>query len=83
MKLIWKFTVSMGLSVVAVPRARIIAFGMQDTPVFWCEVERPVASSVVRTFDIFPTGHEVPDGWEWRATLQDDPFVWHVYEKQP
>ena len=29
---------------------------------------------------VFGTGHDMPDEAEFLATVQDDPFVWHLYD---
>jgi hypothetical protein len=78
---IFKYPLRMGLTEVQMPvGARFLAFGMQrEDPVLWAEVE-PGEPTVTRTFDIYPTGFTVPKGWEWRGTVQDGPFVWHLYE---
>lgn len=34
-----------------------------------------------RYFRVFGTGHLIPDNCQWVATVQQPPFVWHVYEE--
>jgi hypothetical protein len=50
-------------------------------PCVWLEV-RPdePESGIVREFQMFGTGHVVPDeGWEHCGSFVDGPFVWHIY----
>jgi hypothetical protein len=51
---------------------------------FWAEDASPVSGEAPphRTFQVFGTGHPLPDGAEWRGTTDRDPagLVWHLYE---
>lgn len=81
MRLIWKFRLVLvaGRQLVIVPKgARILAFGMQESPVFWVEFEDQSEKETL-AMQIIGTGHDVPKGWHWLATIQDEPFVWHIY----
>lgn len=57
-----------------------------ETPVveFWAEDVSPAPEGalLLRTFQVFGTGHPLPDGAEWRGTADRDPagLVWHLYE---
>lgn len=48
---------------------------------FWAEYddERP---KVARTFQVFGTGHPLPEGARWRGTTARtlEGLVWHLYE---
>lgn len=48
---------------------------------FWYEHRDDVAATA-RTFEVFGTGHDLPDGAVWRGTTARTPdgFVWHLYE---
>ncbi|MGV0985060.1 MAG: DUF7352 domain-containing protein [Limnohabitans sp.] len=89
MKTIWKYEIVMvaAPTVLDMPDgARLLGAGMQQGVagagfVAWFEVD-PSAPSVSRAFRIVGTGHDIPSGWAWRATVQDEPFVWHLYEKE-
>lgn len=49
----------------------------------WAEVQ-PAAGLVERTFRILGTGHNMPEGvpLAYVGTVQQPPFVWHVYEEE-
>lgn len=62
--------------------SKIIRFGDQGGSLHvWAEVdtEKPLE---VRNFWIAPTGVNIPDGWEWIATCEQGPFIWHLCEKK-
>lgn len=47
---------------------------------FWAE-HTDGATQVERTFQIFGTGHPLPEGARWVATCQRvEGFIWHLYE---
>ena len=67
-------------------------FGLSHSPVavaaqtvayiveFWCE-HTEGAPEVKRTFQVFGTGHPIPDGAKWVGTCpRTGGFVWHLYE---
>ena len=55
-------------------------FGMQHgTTTLWIEVTDALVAKR-RTFCIFGTGHEIPDGAVYVGTCMDREFVWHLYE---
>lgn len=64
--------------------SKIVHVGVQpnvaDYVMIWAEVERAAASSQLRRFIVRGTGHYIPPDAEWRGTVQDPPFVWHLYE---
>ena len=48
----------------------------------WFEVD-PEAWKEFRVFELFGTGHDIPDGaGEYRATVVAPPLVLHVYERE-
>jgi hypothetical protein len=51
---------------------------------FWVEgyFEPYEDKAVVRTFQVFGTGHPLPEGAVWRGTTDRTPegLVWHLYE---
>lgn len=84
MRKVWKFQPEMkpGPQRLWMPSgAVIVAVGMQGhgNLRIWAEgdVDAPRAK---RTVAIVGTGEPIPDGWAYRGTTHDDPFVWHVYE---
>lgn len=46
----------------------------------WAEVE-PEAPKVTRYLSIVGTGHEVLGNSKYICTFQQEPFVWHLYER--
>lgn len=58
--------------------------GMFPVVEFWAENIDPAPDGTLpqRTFQIFGTGHPLPDGAEWRVTTDRDKvgLVWHLYE---
>ena len=68
------------LPVGSVPRH----FNVQDRlPTVWIEVPGEWVSTTIvtkRTFRVFGTGHEIPDGSVYVGTCMDREFVWHLYE---
>ena len=51
---------------------------------FWCE-HTDDASVVTRAFQVFGTGHRLPDGAKWIGTCPRTRggLVWHLYEVTP
>lgn len=51
---------------------------------FWAETEEPApdGTALQRTFQVFGTGHPLPDSAVWRGTCDRTPdgLVWHLYE---
>ncbi len=45
----------------------------------WFEVDTD-AKTDLRHFLIVGTGHNIPDRHDWRGSMQDGPYVWHLYE---
>jgi hypothetical protein len=84
MRYIFKYSVSYIDTVIEMPVGAIIRHaGSQRTGHhLWAEVRNPSsAAREDRIFRVFATGEEIPDGWDWRYTWQDGPYVWHVFEK--
>ena len=54
-----------------------------DELCLWIEVDLS-NNSEFRTFGVFGTGHQIPEGWFYHGTALDldGAFVWHVYEKK-
>ena len=44
----------------------------------WAEVDRSNMRTSLKVF-VIGTGHEVPEGATYLASIVDGPFVWHVY----
>ena len=81
MKTVWKFPLTGVESIITMPaKAKIVSAAIKDkTMVLWAEVdtEAPLDD---RTFVVKGTGHRLNDLEFYVATIQDPPFVWHIYE---
>jgi len=65
--------------------AMLLKIGFQDGELCaWFEVDTEYLKGK-RKFWIVGTGHAIPKtegSLIWRETVQDPPFVWHIYEEQ-
>jgi hypothetical protein len=86
-KTIWKYRIEHGSEFQArsSERTRIVHFAMQDgLPTMWAEmVANDCTPTAIRTFEIFGTGHEIPDHAVYIGTTFDCSLVWHLYETTP
>ncbi len=87
MRTIFKYTLDYGIGKstrLMVPvGAKVLTFQMQgDNIVGWFEVFSKAKMHEVE-FGIIGTGHEIPDFATYVATVQDGPFVWHIYRLTP
>lgn len=61
--------------------AKFVHFGIQGNETFaWFEVN-PNLPSVMKHIRVYGTGHSIPETSKHLASLQDGPFVWHLYEE--
>jgi hypothetical protein len=59
---------------------KIILVEMQDNaPCIWAEVNQENVT-VEAIFQIFGTGHPIPDQFEIVRSFQQPPYVWHLYQ---
>ena len=80
---VWKFTLEFGDSPeIEMPRgARPIHADVNAEAgrvIVWAVVD-PTAPLVKREFVMRGTGHPLPDVGAHVATVQDGPFVWHIF----
>ncbi len=62
--------------------AVILCVQMQnDVPTLWAEVKPKVFVNEKRVFIVIGTGHDIPDHAKYVGTIQNPPFVWHIYER--
>lgn len=56
-------------------------YGSEHFVEFWAE-GTPGEAATPRTFQVFGTGHPLPEGAAWRGTTARTPqgLVWHLYE---
>ncbi len=47
----------------------------------WIEQDNEADVKVTRTFRVFATGQEIPEGWKAVGSVVIYPFVWHLYER--
>jgi hypothetical protein len=62
--------------------AQVVNFETQGEQMcFWAVVD-PSARAKPREFTVFGTGWDIEDDrWRYVASLQDPPYVWHLFEK--
>ena len=85
MKTIWKYTFEItDLFSLDLPRhASILHVDMQlGRACMWVLVDTSEQKIVRRNFLVAGTGHRLPDdvAWQWVATFQNPPHVWHLFE---
>lgn len=91
MKTIWKYELPFEEKFeIEIPEGAIILCVQRDEkttiPCIWCEVN-PYNNKILRTFELFGTGHEMPVGMgverKYIGTYQYQrgQFVGHVYER--
>lgn len=80
MREVWKYRLELGINHLLMPRGALpLTAQIQHTSItLWAEVDPTVKREQV-TVDVVGTGHPVPDGTQYLATVQQPPFVWHVY----
>lgn len=87
MRCLYKYPVA---AVVELPLGAIVRAagpqGPDNTTYLWAEVDPNTTKTQKRFFQLFATGETIPDlhwaRWEWVATWQEPPYVWHLYEKR-
>lgn len=82
MKRIYKYKFEDGRPVEMPIGAKILSIQTQnDRPYIWALVDIDVECEF-RYFSIVGTGHDFPeaDDFTYINTIQDGPFVWHIFE---
>lgn len=86
MRTIHKYRIN-DIDVIAIPKgAKVLHAGIQSSAMtIWAEVDTEEKELEKRQFMIFGTGHTMPNNGRLNhiSSVQDDVFVWHVYEWQP
>lgn len=87
MKVIYKYTVpnERGTAIELPVDSQVVHVGLQRGDLMlWIEHGAVDANTrrAPRHFDVFGTGHEIPDDSRYVGTFFDGPFVFHVYETQ-
>ncbi len=60
---------------------RHVGIDRTDNIAFWAEGDVDAAPGPQRTFEVYGTGHDVPDAAVYVGTALQGQFVWHVYER--
>lgn len=81
---LWKFDVapSAGPQVIKAPGlGKAVFFAMQGgQPRVWMKV-KPDHPEVERQIQVVGTGHDIPNNWRYVGSLQDGPYVWHLFQE--
>ena len=84
MRQVWKFPVKQWtINKLDMPSgAEVVHFGPdpEGTMSFWAVVE-PDVKPCRRVFYVVGTGRDVEDGSKYIGSVNDAPFVWHLFEK--
>lgn len=83
MKTVYKYEMQYGLTVVHLPKAAIpVFFGLQGgTPMLWVETQKGDEDKHPRIFYLFGTGYDIDDDLSYIGTIQQQGYVWHLYEQ--
>lgn len=84
-KTIWKFPLQDNpKNRIEMPKGtQILTAKMQHGIIALWGIVEPDAPKETRTFNIYGTGHILPDhasAGDWIATVEASPFIWHVFE---
>lgn len=85
MKTIWKY----GLNPASAWTTRLpagavvlsVGFDPNEQLSMWVAVDPDVQDTALRTFCVIGTGHDLPNGCEFLATVRQGSFMWHVFEQ--
>ena len=87
MSAVWKFTLATALTdnALEMPKdAKVVHVGIQGEHICLWAIVDTQASVETRVFQIVGTGHEeVFEGMAHVGTVQQGPWVWHVFEVWP
>lgn len=84
MKQVWKFLLAFNTTVEMPEGAKLLCVaGQAEAVCLWAEVD-PTADKVIRHFDVFGTGHNIPAAvreYIGTAHICGGSLVFHVYER--
>lgn len=88
MKVVYKYPLDPSeQTTITLPKwAKVVHVGMQGpTIMLWVQHQQPFGGqpTETRVFQVFGTGHPIPDFAGHLGTVMDAPFVWHVYQIAP
>ncbi len=86
MKTIWKYKLKLtDFQIIDMPgAAQILSVQVQEGHLVLWALCTPSAPLAQRRFLIYGTGVQMPDiptNWHFLASVQMNPFVWHVFEE--
>ena len=86
MKTIFKYKLGFGRVTASIPAgAEVLHFATQDRWMcIWALVDTDNAA-ITRHFEVVGTGHALDESaaYKYIGTLQDPPYVWHLFEVTP
>lgn len=82
MRTIYKYPLIPGAETPIPHGSKVVHAGPDPNGVLCVWVECDPREFDTSSFSAFGTGHEIPDGWTYGATVKADPFMWHVYYKE-
>jgi hypothetical protein len=79
---VWKYPCSFGAFTHEMPKgAEILTFQMQDEQFYvWARVDMAEPMEE-RRFCLVGTGHSFAGSWLYVGTLQQGPYVWHLFSE--
>lgn len=88
---IWRYEISIieASSIILPESAKVVHAGFDErTPLqhltLWIlRIAEPKGEKRPRRFEVYGTGHTIPDDREHVGTVPAGPFVWHVLEALP
>lgn len=88
MKVVYKYPLDPGeTTTLTLPKwAKVVDVAMQGSSItLWVQHQQPFEGqpTETRVFQVFGTGHQIPDFAGHVGTVHDGPFVWHVYQVAP
>ncbi len=82
MRVVYKYALQLGKNEIYMPEdSELLTFQTQDNRMFIWAVVYTMLPDVVRKLNVRGTGQELSDNEQYIGTLQDPPFVWHLFEE--
>lgn len=81
MKKVFKYPVGPRVGLPSIPKySKFVMFGIQDGQAYaWFEIQED-QPKVTRNLFVVGTGHPILNDVTHLASIQDGPYVWHLYE---
>jgi hypothetical protein len=76
MKVVYKYSVASGASIEFPQEAKVVHV---ENFFVWIELNPEAEKNTVMNFEIFGTGHTIPDEACHFGTFLEGAFVWHLY----